>query len=239
MYVHAKKGFTGAYSVVNDKNEEYTHWILDKGTYSELRGYEKQVPELQKTIGEQSAEIADLKAKLAKANKIANDNYNYVQSYNEEMEAEKEKLKKTWAYVEKNKKDISQAIEVSRERANKDRGISDKKNNPGYRVISTEWYQQRYYKGKSSCYFWKTVIETPFFGSYDYGTFSDMWKNDTKRKQLFNELGIGEYDDSDDIDNRNFYDNMKDKRVYYRMDEKRIPDKYWQVTLYHTKELNL
>ena len=236
--IHAKKFSLylakDAYTPVEGK-EAYTHCVLTKEEYDTIR----------KSAKKKDDRITDLEYDL---NELAN-KYNALVDEKEAIEADRDdkaqriadytanlqKLQKIAENTKKNKKTIEDVLEIVRERANKERGIKDKKNDPGYVIESTRWYHQRYYYNKKM-WVWQTVITTPIHGDFDYNQFKEFWNADKKRLELFEKWGVGEYE-AVDPDKSGFDTALEDKRLYYRMDEVCYPDAFWQVTIYHSKEL--
>lgn len=231
MRVHAIRALGGYKQVEN--GVEFTHWILDKNTYSEFwnakRYVNEEVPRLKKDISDKDAKIADLEKQLEESCKIANDNYDYVQKNKEELES-------VLAEAKKNKKTIDKVLEVCRERANKDRGIKDKKGNSGYVVLVSE---RTFYKTSKSqgVWLWKTVIQLPFFTELDFKQMLELWRDDNCRYQYFRDIGIGDYVETD----LGYYELSELSGNCWVRNEfrKNFKSGFWEVTLLHNSEVIL
>lgn len=231
MRVHAIRALGGYKQVEN--GVEFTHWILDKNTYSEFWNAKKyvneEVPRLKKDISDKDAIIADLEKQLEESCKVANANYDYVQK-------NKEQLESVLAEAKKNQKTIDKVLEVCRERANKDRGIKDKKGNSGYVVLVSE---RTFYKTSKSqgVWLWKTVIQLPFFTELDFKQMLELWRDDNCRYQYFRDIGIGDYVETD----LGYYDLSKLSGNCWVKDNfrKNFTSGFWEVTLLHNKEVIL
>lgn len=232
MRVHAIQGALGGYKQVED-GVEFTHWIIDRNTFTELwkakKYVDEEVPKLEKKVSDKDKEIADLKKQLKEARKVANDNYEYVQNNQEELES-------VLAESKRNQKTIDKVIEVCRERANKDRRIKDKKGNSGYVVLRSDktWYKTSKSQG---VWLWKTVIQLPFFTELDYDQMIELWREDNYRYQYFRDICIGDYKET----NWGYYDlNGIQEDCWLDSDfRKNYKSGYWEVTLLHHSEVIL
>lgn len=231
MRVHAIRALGGYKQVEN--GVEFTHWILDKNTYSEFwnakRYVNEEVPRLKKDISDKDAKIADLEKQLEESCKIANDNYDYVQKNKEELES-------VLAEAKKNQKTIDKVLEVCRERANKDRGIKDKKGNSGYVVLVSE---NIFYKTSKSegLWMWKTVIQLPFFTELDFKQMHELWLDDNCRYQYFRDIGIGDF-----VKTPLEYDELSklSGNCWVRNEfRKNFKSGFWEVTILHNSEVIL
>lgn len=237
MRKHAIQTLTGGYKTV-EKDVEYTHWILDREMYEGMFNKCNRCDELEKKYQDILHQNTELKEAYQEKSQKLDNLTAYLNEKKDQIDnavREREKLARVTAQA---KKDIEDVIRITKERANKERKIKYKKSNPGYRVLSSEWYVERYgSKRQRQCYVWKTVIETPFYADYNYHQFNKLWKSDKDRIQLFDELNIGEYREAD-LDKSDFDEKIQEA-FYYRTIEKRIPEKYWIVTIYHTQEVCL
>ena len=231
MRVHAIRAL-GGYKQA-EKGAEFTHWILDKDEFSKFwnaKTYvDEEVPRLKKDISDKDAIIADLEKRLEESCKVANDNHDYVQKNKEELES-------VLAENKKNQKTIDKVLEVCRERANKDRGIKDKKGNSGYVVLVSD---KIFFKTSKSeeVLLWKTVIQLPFFTELDFERMSELYRNDNYRYQYYRDIGIGDF-----VKTNLGYDELSklSGHCWVRSEfRKNFKSGFWEVTLLHNSEVIL
>lgn len=190
-------------------------------------------------------DLIPVKAKMPYSHWVL-DNETYTKMYNDykrvpELE---EQIKKLTAYTQRMESEIrdykekrltlDKIIAVSRERANKDRKIKDKKNNPGYVLISSSRVMEKIFNTKVPV--WKSVIQTPFFSELDYYEFMQMYDRDYGRDEFFNKVGIGEFKEKpttrDIEDHKEAFWYKYDYNANYRAG-------FWEVSVYHSMEIRL
>lgn len=188
MRAHAIEGTLGGYKKVED-GVDYTHWILDKKAFKELWDAKKYVDE---EVPKLKNKIKNLETDLTKAREVASQNYDYVEEHKATMQAQKERYNQIIQESENNKKTIDKVLAVCKERANKERKLPNKKENPGYVLLSSE---ESIYKVNSSfsVKLFKTVVQLPFFTELSSNEMVSLYNADNQRKQFFIDIGIGEF----------------------------------------------
>ena len=138
---------------------------------------------------------------------------------------------------------IEKVLRIMKERANKDRGIKGKKDNPGYELISSERY---FYSTSKTQGFdmYKTLIQTPFPSELNRSQVIELWKYDDDRCDWFESIGIGVQFDIGN--NASYYFFNITKQLEERSDiyistafKRNFKTGYWEATIIHNEEIEL
>ena len=234
----AYKNFAGLYAL-DDERHPTTHVIMTKKEYENIK--EKL----------RLAELATEKAKregesgLRDAEILAN-----RRQYALEQEIEKEKKNTaSWrAEAEKYWKLNQNLLRIMKERANARRKMQPAKVQSGYRVIG-KIRQKTIPFDRVFRKIWLITIETPYDWSLPLDCikericldlFGNDWHggllagNNLETISSYKSKGpaFGNYNDAVDENTRS------DNNILFNMDFSYVPKKFWEVTLYTTKELN-
>ena len=220
--------------------EEFTHWILDKKTFSDLWAEHNSIPDIKQKITDLTKALDKTVKERDQANQVASDNYEYVQQHAEDMANELEAVKKLQKESMDNQRTIDEVLRIVKERANKDRRLNDKKNNVGYVILSSEDYSYHAY-GKT----WgmhKTTFQTPFPAELNKTDIIKLWREDEDRATYFENICIGEkyqpskYNQSDDFEKKWKEDLPFWVEVTYK---RNFVKGYWEASVIHIKEMSL
>jgi hypothetical protein len=244
MRVHANEIKTIFGSVAYEKaaeKAEYTHWIMDKAEYAKLvkykTDYEDAIEQLEEEQGEKTKLQEKYNSLVEKYNGLVED-FNKIYTATEETAEKVKEIEKIKAETEAVRQTKQNIIELIRERANKERKIKDKKNDPGYVVKSS--YHIEYRCGKSSTtMMWKTTIQTPFFTELDKSQFWDYFKNDEYRIEYFRQIGIGDFYGDINLNSKSDIEAHKGKYFIDYCENKNFSTGFWEITLIHYEEVVL
>ena len=235
MRVHANKTKTmlghECYEPVSD-GVPYKYWVLDDIEFKELWQTKKTLAEAKKQISANKEKYNEL---VGKYNALLND-YNVAYKALEEYAKninEVEQIKQETEAVKQTKK---QVIELFREKANKERNIKNKKEDPGYIVKSSSqiWYKC----GKDAVLMWKTFVQTPFLVYFSKESFKEYFNEDQYRREYFNKIGIGEELELKAISK---YEIENNRGNYYidSLVTKNFNTGYYEIALIHYNEVTL
>ena len=237
---YAKKGPLGGYRTVAP-DEGYTHCLLTVEEYKKLQQRIKQAKE------EAAAARADADQRVRKAK---NDAEASIEKAEAICDTEVERIKKALRQAESDR-DYQKGLNVnllriSRERANADRKLKNKKEHSGYVVISSIEKDQvislKNHK-RLTVPIWETVLQTPYSIEFTLDQVQRQTREDLLTMALFLNLGIDAYVES--------YEEMLigDKQPGYK---KKFCDQntvfeikhkanyragFWELVLHHLKPL--
>lgn len=128
-------------------------------------------------------------------------------------------------------------IELCRERANKERKIKNKKEDPGYIVLSSRLINYRCLN-KETAEMWKTTVQTPFFVEISREDFFEYFIEDEYGKEFFKNIGIGSYKEIPIKSKREIVDNAGEYYIEIGL-HKNFKSGFWEVDLIHYCEVTL
>ena len=140
---------------------------------------------------------------------------------------------------------------IARERANAARGIKNKKINPGYIVLGSRQYVQRYkeYNGNrehiAEAQTWKTTIQTPYDASIPVNQIKGEVFIDLIDDGLIASLQIYKYLDKNAIIGGGEYTTFEDSEgreengVYNTQYHANYRSGFWEIDIFHTKSITV
>ncbi len=232
---HIYKGkavFGGEYYEIAYGDQEYTHVALDKEEYEALLKYKRAYPAVKKQRDELEKERDDL---VESYNQLVDDFDEQVKVV-ENSAGKIKQINQIKAETEAVRQTKQNIIELIRERANKERKIKDKKNDPGYVVKSS--YHIEYRCGKSVTLMWKTTIQTPFFTEFSKDQFWEYFNNDEYRIEYFKRIGIGDFCNVNLASKSDIEAHSGEHFIDY-YENKNFSTGFWEITLIHYEEVTL
>lgn len=223
-----------------DASENAEYYIFDQKSYERVKHVSEGLDELKE-------KHKNLQEKYNNLHKAYQNYKEYVDANKADIEEKKaardeavQHLKQLEEENEAIKKTKQEIIDLARERANKERKIKDKKNSPGYVIMSTEQYF--YSTSKTQGFWmWKTIMQTPFFSDLNYDAMSDMWDEDDVRYEYFKEIKIGKkltLDGSNDYYTITETKKKTTTEFWVNVNFKRnFKTGFWEATVIHNEEV--
>lgn len=228
----AYKNKMGYYAIIKDGDEKHIqeakYYVITKEEYAGFKQTERNLDnknrELQKLMNEEIYRAQ---------HRAAADVSNHEKRANERIKAAEEKAQN----IEKDSKTrdamFGNMYRISKEKANAERGIQNKKSHSGYLKISTEEIFERYKQGTETrdVRMFKTVIETPF--SVDLALSNQM-------KDLAWEKGLSDiFEDCEEYANSfNVADaaEAQENRIQYLYKQNWRTGRrgFWEIVCFHT-----
>ncbi len=234
-----KARFGGEHYEIAYGDQPFTHVALEVEKYNDLIACKKAYPTVISKRDELKKQYDELKERY---NKLLAGYNSYAEKVDLIKKAD-DNVKKQWESVQQIKAETEevrqtkkQIIELIRERANKERKIKGKKENPGY-VVKSSYYTE-YRCGKGTTLMWKTTVQTPFFTEFSKDQFWDYFNNDDYRIEYFKQIGIGDFCKVN-LESRSDIEAHSGEHFIDYCENKNFSTGFWEITLIHYEEVIL
>lgn len=256
-----KQTFTGYKDVPGGASDPELEYVIhNKSEYEKLwariRQAEREAQEA-KDEGRRKVEEAydDARRQLKKYRQEADDEANrkvsiYItqsRDKDETIEALRSDLEAVRSDLEKQRYLNSNLKRIARERANQERGLKPKKEHPGYLVLRSDQWTEKYIEDgeRKEAAAWKSILQTPYNASLPLNQVKDDIYNDL-RNSILSKIGFkkicGGEEDMGYILFMGEDENGQEREVNglyrwkYRANYKAG---LWELELYHTKSLRV
>lgn len=237
---YAKKGALGGYKIISEE-DDYTHVVL---TVGELQQLHQQIRDA-KAGAAAARDDADRRVR-----KVKNEAEASIREANAACSTALEQQKAALEQAEA-ERDYQEGLNInllriSRERANADRKLKNKKEHTGYVVISSIEKDQIIVlsnQKRLTVPSWETVLQTPYSVEFTIDQVQHQTKEDLVTMALFLKLGIDAYADSYEIilkEDKKSGQTQKfcDRNTVFEIKHKaNYRAGYWELVLHHLKPL--